>query len=1011
MNGQEMRRSAATAHNTGVADRSNDGECEPTTASDPDWLKSIQSGGDPGQLQSGRLPEAGERIGQYELIRELGRGGMGAVYLARDTRLGRRVAIKFLQSAAPELTARFILEARATARCHHDNIIVIHDVGEHRENPYMVLEFLQGNELTGLIPKGRGMPPARVVELMVPVARALVCAHEHGIVHRDLKPDNIFVTESGTVKVLDFGIAKLLQNTQASQGGPQAGPVSAEELAARLGAMARDSSAPAPELTGRGAIMGTLPFMSPEQWGLGGIDHRTDIWAMGILLFEMLAGRHPLWPSKGFALAITAMVEEPMPRLRAVAPQVPDELAEIVDRCLLKDKLQRPASAQELVDALEPLLPGRFVRRLGIDQSPYAGLSSFQEADAGRFFGRQSEIAAAVTRLRDQPLFGVVGPSGVGKSSFVRAGVVPALKGSGERWSSLVIRPGRQPVEALAQVVETMLGAVSNALDGTALATRLAHHESVAERLRREPGYLGTVMRSRARQSGQRLLLFIDQFEELYTLVDDPAERRAYTAALAGAADDATAPVRVVLAIRSDFLDRVPEDVEFMAELSRGLFFLMAPGRAGLKEALTQPAEMAGCQFETPDMVEHMLDHLEHTPGALPLLQFAATKLWDSRDTERRLLTRASYDALGGIAGALAGHADAVVAELPPRSQSLARALFLRLITPERTRALVALDELGDVSESVAEVQGLLEHLVHARLLVIQTGGGPNGLGDGAAAGLGPGDALGDGASSGSVEIVHESLIHSWPLLGHWLDANQDDAVFLDQLRNAARQWDKRGRRAGLLWRGEAMEEARRWHRHYRGDVPPVQRAYLQAVFRQAARSARLKRLVLAGIIGLLSVMVAAAAVALVVIRDAQKESEAQTGKAEARLVRAQAAEAEAQKERERAVTASERAESANTALESKNSELVAAVEAAEKARQEAEAARRRAEKSKRKARRDRRRAQSKEREALAAEGRARDANGKLQRLLESERERIRRLEEQGARQNAIRDISVEHVE
>src|SRR5262249_12857695 len=154
-----------------------------------------------------------------EILRELGRGGMGAVYAARDTKLGRKVAIKFLSSNNhPELTARFILEAKATARCSHENIVVIHEVGERDGNPFMVLEYLQGVPLTQLLQGGRKLPPAQAVELMVPVVRALTAAHAHNIVHRDLKPDNIFVTDSGTIKVLDFGIAKLAQGVDEDSG-------------------------------------------------------------------------------------------------------------------------------------------------------------------------------------------------------------------------------------------------------------------------------------------------------------------------------------------------------------------------------------------------------------------------------------------------------------------------------------------------------------------------------------------------------------------------------------------------------------------------------------------------------------------------------------------------------------------------------------------------------------------------------------------------------------------------
>src|SRR5947209_5757485 len=166
-----------------------------------------------GAAAAGGNLEPGARIRQYEIIRELGRGGMGVVYLARDTKLARRVAIKFLVAESRELVEGFLREARATAACHHDNIVVIHEVDEHAGVPYMVLEYLEGQSLRAFI-KGRQLPPGRVVELMVPVARALVRAHQLGIVHRDLKPENVFVTTGGTIKVLDFGIASLFAETQ-----------------------------------------------------------------------------------------------------------------------------------------------------------------------------------------------------------------------------------------------------------------------------------------------------------------------------------------------------------------------------------------------------------------------------------------------------------------------------------------------------------------------------------------------------------------------------------------------------------------------------------------------------------------------------------------------------------------------------------------------------------------------------------------------------------------------------
>ncbi len=222
-------------------------------------------------------PHPGVRINQYEMIKMIGEGGMGTVYLARDLRLGRRVAIKFLQSNQQELTQRFLVEARATARCQHDNIVVIYEVGEHNNSPYMVLEFLTGKPLTAYVENGQRVPYTRAVEMMVQVLRALECAHGQGIVHRDLKPDNIFITDSGNIKVLDFGIAKVLE-AQQSPGGLSSG-------ALRMPSPLELATGTNTSLTRVGTIMGTLKYMSPEQWGIGiEIDHLSDIWACGMLV-------------------------------------------------------------------------------------------------------------------------------------------------------------------------------------------------------------------------------------------------------------------------------------------------------------------------------------------------------------------------------------------------------------------------------------------------------------------------------------------------------------------------------------------------------------------------------------------------------------------------------------------------------------------------------------------------------------------------------------------------------
>jgi serine/threonine protein kinase len=934
-----------------------------------------------GEWVPGQMPSPGVRIAHYELIRELGTGGMGTVFLARDLRLGRKVAIKILQAQHAELAQRFLVEARATARCHHENIVVIYEVGQIANQPYMVLEYLKGQTLTDLIMGGRRLPTARTLELIVPVVRALITAHEQGIIHRDLKPDNIFVTESGTIKVLDFGIAKVHERGGSADSSGAIVVPEGERTQAFVGG---DSS-----LTRPGMIMGTVKYMSPEQWGIGiDIDHRTDIWAVGILLFRLLSGRHPLAPLQGNQLVCTAMLDQPMPRLRDLAPDVPAGLADVVDRCLLKLKDLRWANARELLKALEPYVPGRYAaKELAGNDSPYAGLASFQETDAGRFFGRSREITAAVARIRERSIVAVAGPSGVGKSSFIRAGLFPALKSGGERWETVTVRPGRNPMAALAALTSQLVGGKDGKKkDGssTTLVDDIKQQQDEVGRLIREPGHLGMVLRSRAKREKGKILLYVDQFEEVYTLVGDAKERLAFTAALASAADDIAAPVRVVVSLRSDFLDRVSEDPAFVAEVTAGMFFLTTPTRDGLKDALVQPAEMAGYQFETPMMVDDMLAHLETTPGALPLLQFAASKLWERRDNVQKLLTHSAYQSMGGIAGALATHADATVADMQPPTQALARAVFLRLITPERTRAIVSLAELSELAPAAGEIQRLVDRLVSARLLVVSS------TGEG-------------GVGSTTVEIVHESLIHSWPALRRWLEETSEDSAFIDLLRTASKQWNGRGRPVGLLWRGSEADDVRIWAKRGRMNLlNDVQRAFVEAVIVEASRAARRRSVITIVVVAALSLMLVFAVAALLKIRASEQRAGEEAVAARRAEGEAKAALATAQdKERQRiaAETAKSRAEGAQHVAESDRDQAYRDLEAKNNLLQDALT---RATEEETKAKDEKLRAEAAAEAARAAEAAAQTAQAEAnlakqeaEQLYNLEKDRRQKLEEQ----------------
>ncbi|XYH98708.1 protein kinase domain-containing protein [Sorangium sp. So ce1128] len=787
--------------------------------------------------------KAGDVLKHYEIIRKLGQGGMGVVYLARDTKLGRLVAIKLLLRYTGQGIERFLDEARATARCQHENIVVIHEVDEIHGYPYLVLEYIKGRSLREWLvqrehPSAAGSPPARTppgpraasttLDFMIPVVRALVCAHELGIVHRDLKPENIRLDDAGGLKVLDFGLAKRID----------AGVIPAVAIArrARAGDAGRHQ---------KSAIAGTPGYMAPEQLLGRDIDGRTDLWAVGVMLYELLTGKHPLYPFSSARLPEIADVDVPMPSLSERHPEV-GALGAITDRCLKKRKEERIGSAMELLDELDALVPSRRALRLGEDESPFAGLSAFQEADAARFFGRDRDIAALKARGRSQQLLVITGPSGAGKSSFVRAGVIPALKGSGDRWEAFVLRPGRRPLSALADVLvqvaeaESASGAAAGS-EAMAGAPELPDHEALVATLRAQPGVLGARLRARCRHEGtrRRMVLFVDQLEELYTLGASSEELAAFVACLEGAADDASSPLRVVLAVRSDFLERVAEDRNFMTDVTHGLWFLPPMGRDDLREALTRPLTAAGYRFETAEMVEHMLCTLEGTRSPLPLLQFTAAKLWETRDRKRRLLTRASYEQLGGVAGALSAHADAVLSALSPRQQRLARTVLLRLVTPERTRAVVSLDELREAAHDGGAgaddgVEQVIQHLAGARLLLIEASG----------------DEAGGEREHTAVELVHESLIDGWPKLGQWLAESEQDAQFLARLRAAAQQWEASGRAEGLLWRDRTAEDARAWYERHRAErgaggrdqLGRREERYLLAVVGHVERARRLRR-------------------------------------------------------------------------------------------------------------------------------------------------------------------------
>ena len=311
---------------------------------------------------------AGTKLGPYEVAGPLGSGGMGEVYRARDTRLGREVAVKVLPaslSADAERLRRFEQEARATGALNHPNIIVIYDIGAHEGSPYVVTELLDGETLRDRI-GGTALPPRKAIDYATQVARGLAAAHERGVVHRDLKPENLFVTRDGRVKILDFGLAKLKPIETLTEGETRG---------------AGDLAAPG---TSAGTVLGTVGYMSPEQVRAQPLDHRSDIFSFGAVLYEMLSGRRAFRGASAIETMNAILKEEP-PNLSDTNRSLPPALERIVGHCLEKSPQERFQSAGDIAFDLEAL-------------SGQSSLSAPRAAPArpGRWLKPVAAMAAAV---------------------------------------------------------------------------------------------------------------------------------------------------------------------------------------------------------------------------------------------------------------------------------------------------------------------------------------------------------------------------------------------------------------------------------------------------------------------------------------------------------------------------------------------------------------------------------------------------------------------------------------
>jgi len=590
---------------------------------------------------------------RYRIRSLLGRGGMGEVWRGNDLKLRVDVALKAVREDLPSgrrALERLRREVRMAREVSSPNVCRVFDLVEAEGRELVCMEYIDGTTLADVLRQRGPLALDEAQNVASQFLAGLAAIHDAGLVHRDLKPENIMLTRAGRVVVMDLGIAHWLSSTR------------------------RGSS-------------GTLPYMPPEQARGETVDARADVFAAGVMLAEMVAPGG-IASEDARARVWTGIAGDP--------PEIADTpWTAVIRGAVAADRERRYESAFTLARALEEVT----LRAMGRDERrPYPGLAAFGAEDAAYFFGREVEIETLWHKLRRPRLLGLIGPSGSGKSSFLRAGLLPARP---EGWRVILAAPGARPFVALAHAL---------------LPELASDRQPVEDLLRFEEPEMAVPLVARWRQRHGNALIVIDQFEELFTQNPD-AIQEAFARLLHRLTLEAD--VHVLLAMRDDFLFHC-QRFETLQPIFAELTPLGAPTGAALRRAVVQPAVKCGYRFEDEALVEAMIAEVEGERGALPLLAFACAQLWERRDRERGVLPRAAYEEIGGVAGALAQHAEATLEGIGRDKVALVREIFRNLVTAQGTRAARDREELLSVfpDPDRAAVAGILDALVASRLLV-----------------------------------------------------------------------------------------------------------------------------------------------------------------------------------------------------------------------------------------------------------------------------------------------------
>lgn len=716
---------------------------------------------------------SGQIIKSYELIEQIGMGGFGEVYRAIQSSVSREVAIKVIlpqHANHPDFIKRFETEAQLVARLEHPHIVPLYDYWREPNSAFLVMRYLRGGSLRESIEREGAWDLRRVSRMVTQIAAALTFAHQHGVIHRDLKSDNILIDREGNAYLGDFGIAKDLGETS--------------------------------NLT-KETLLGTPAYLAPEQIRGEQVSAQSDIYALGILAYEALAGNKP-FAEMTPATVLYRQLNEPLPDLKQSRPDLPDGVNAVIQRATSKNPADRYETAIEFARALQAVVPSadrvesaaygeptisltsitEAEEEIFAPKNPYKGLRAFQQSDAVDFFGRSTLIERILDRLRDtgdlSRFLAVVGPSGSGKSSVVKAGVMPRLRegalDSELDWFVAEMVPGTHPLEELEAL---LLSIATEPLPG------------LLDQLREDERGLVRAVRRILPDDDTELVLVIDQFEEVFTLVDDEERRAHFLNVLQAAARDVRSRIRVLVTLRADFYDR-PLLYSGFGELVQQRSEIVLPlSMAELEEVIVEPARRVGVTVE-PGLLAAIVGDVAQQAGALPLLQYALLELFEQHD--QRQLTLAAYQDIGGTSGALARRAEELYQSLNSDRQELARQIMLRLVTPgeggEDTRRRVFRSELLSLIDDADTIDEILDSFGRYRLLTFDHD--PQ-------------------TRASTVEVAHEALIRRWDRLRQWLDEDRDGMRMQRRLAAAAQEWLGSGRDRSFLARGARLQQFEDW--------------------------------------------------------------------------------------------------------------------------------------------------------------------------------------------------------